>query len=379
MLSSIVWIVLSRVSVNGDLQACLQQAERLCAQLHNDHPTVYCATNGHTYNGSCILRKAICTEKYVNHHSLRLNATGNHCQHHVGGQTSTTTQRSLTQAEVALYGDITNEIDDRLASSRAKNITPEEALPIFSKQDHAHQSYVRNTKCWAYSLDLTSISPWNSHNGNRKAGTLVSPRHIIFARHYSIRLNSTIRFVDRNNRVVDRRLVKTKPLPNPPGTHGREWLGQSDLVVGLLETDVPSSITFAKVLPKNLTLIQPPTNVHVPVLSTDFEEKALVADFYSLSRYRGILRTPAGTSSRSDYFEPKIVGDSGNPSFFVIHDDLVLLFVFTFGGAGSGSSIVYHYDEINLLMSQLGGGYQLTDVDLSAFIGTHAPSQVILG
>lgn len=39
----------------------------------------------------------------------------------------------------------------------------------------------------------------------------------------------------------------------------------------------------------------------------------------------------------------------------------------TYGGAGAGSNLVPRKDAINTMMTNLGGGYQLTEVDLSSF------------
>ena len=72
---------------------------------------------------------------------------------------------------------------------------------MYNTKDHNHQHYVRNPECWASDLDLTCISPWNSQLRNRKAGTLISPRHAVWARHYNIRVNSTLRFVSTDGYV----------------------------------------------------------------------------------------------------------------------------------------------------------------------------------
>jgi hypothetical protein len=38
------------------------------------------------------------------------------------------------------------------------------------------------------------------------------------------------------------------------------------------------------------------------------------------------------------------------------------------GGAGGGTNLIGYYDEINHLMDQLGGGYHLTEIDLSHYL-----------
>ena len=253
--------------------------------------------------------------------------------------------------------------------------TTDEIKKIFSKQDHTHRLYVRNNKCWAYPLDLTSISPWNSVGHNRRAGVLISPRHALWARHYNMRVNTTLRFVDKHNNVVDRKIVKERSLP----TNGHAFLSGYDLVVGMLDRDVPSSISFAKVFPKNLTTIRPPTNLRVPVFDTDFEEKALVADLSYESGTMVSLKAPLHGSFRYQMYERKIVGDSGNPVFMVIDNQLVLMFVFTYGGAGAGTSISHHYDDINKIMRDLGSHYQLTEIDLTGYLGGAGSLPIAIG
>ncbi|KAL8584922.1 hypothetical protein ACOMHN_043559 [Nucella lapillus] len=271
----------------------------------------------------------------------------------------TTQEPALTPFETSLFSAIEHDIDDRLRASRAKGITPQQAMPIFSAQDHAQKHYVRNPDCWAADLDLTCISPWNSNHGNKKAGTLVSPRHAVWARHYSIPVNSTLRF------AVDR--------AGGSGFYGR------DIVVGVLDRDVPDTISFDKVMPHHLQTMNPGHNVILPVLSTDQKEKALVTDFHLYNNHSISLRAPMTSSIHHDYYESKIVGDSGNPSFFVLGDEPVLLFTFTSGGPGAGTNLIGHFDDINRQMASLGGGYQLTEVDLSRFLGTNEAMPSIIG
>ncbi|KAK7505613.1 hypothetical protein BaRGS_00002884 [Batillaria attramentaria] len=337
---------------------CHSHAEATC---HNT-TTVFtvCMSDGKVYHNACSIMHALCDD-----HNLRpdYHSSNPACPHAV--TRPTTTPLPVTHFETLLYPAIEHGIDDRLAASRDKGVAPKDALPIFSVQDHNHKHYVRNPDCWAADLDLTCISPWNSNGHTRKAGTLVSPRHAVWARHYNIPVNSTLRFVARDGTVVDRRITATRYVD----AHGGSGFYGRDNVVGVLDRDVPASISYAKVMPHTLLTMHPPPNVHLPVMSTDFEEKALVTDFFLYSNRSISLRSPYTSSPRHDYYEPKITGDSGNPSFFIIDDELVLLFTFTSGGAGGGTNFIYHYDDINRIMTQLGGGYQLTEVDLSRFLG----------
>ncbi|XP_046328945.2 uncharacterized protein LOC124112828 [Haliotis rufescens] len=334
---------------------CHTTYNRTC-QSHVNEKRIYCGNDGKKYHGLCEYLLANCE------HHVTVVGYGENCTHTI--HVTRPTQPPPSHFELGLYGAITHGIDDRLKAIKARNISVALAKKVYTKQDHANKVYVRNKDCWAYGLDLTSISPWNSNLANRKAGTLVSPRHALWARHYSIKLNSTIRFVDQDNNVVERRVVKSKTVSGP-NLHG--IFGQ-DIVVGELDSDVPSSISFSKVMPRNLTTFRVPYTMHIPAMSTDQEEKALVDDFYYYSAVNAGLRVPLTTSIRHDYYERKIGGDSGNPTFFIIDNQLVLLFVFTTGGAGGGTSINHYFDQINEIMAKEGGGYQLTEMDLSKFL-----------
>jgi hypothetical protein len=230
--------------------------------------------------------------------------------------------------------------------------------PIFSTQNHNSGIYVRNTGCWASGIDLTCISPWNSTDSVNRAGTLISPRHILFAAHYQINNGATIRFVDNNNNIITRTMVNKLTHPNYTPY-------QPDLTIGVLNSDVPSSIKFVKILPQNWTNYLPNLsyNYVVPCLVLDQEEKALISDLINLSSVANfsIPRNP----KRYEFFENIVAGDSGNPAFLIINGELVLVTVWTYGGSGAGTHIAYYKDDINTMMIALGGGYTLTEISLN--------------
>lgn len=272
-------------------------------------------------------------------------------------------QTDPSAADGAQYAlsDAALAIDNRIAGRNPTN-----ALPIFENYlaNGANGIFIRNTNCWAADLDLTCCSPWNSYLGHRMAGTLISPRHVLFAAHFDqIPTNRTLTFVDRQNNVITRTLVAKKrhPVftPNYP-----------DLTVGLLDSDVSTNqITFAKVLPDNYAdYIR--DGARLPAIRFDQEEKALVGDV----RYVTFIGPPFTSTSivpvkptRLAFFETVIAFDSGNPAFILVNGQAVLLTLWTSGGGGSGTSVTAFQADINQLMSDLGGGYQLTEIDLTAF------------
>jgi hypothetical protein len=245
-------------------------------------------------------------------------------------------------------------IDTRITN---KNATT--TKPIFTTQNHTSQTYVRNSNCWTGNIDLTCASPWNSTGGNRRAGTLISPRHVLFCEHFSFypRVGATIRFITNNNIVVDRTLI------NSIGFSG----GWPDFRVGLLDSDVPDSIKFAKILPSNYQNYLPSLSSQytVPILALDQQEKALVTEWKE-SDISVDCSIPT-ISNRLSFFENLISGDSGNPMFLIVNNEAVLLSVVGGGGAGVGSSLHYYKNDVNNTMTSLGGGYQLTEISLNGF------------
>lgn len=121
---------------------------------------------------------------------------------------------------------ISDELVDYVAGSLAKSASDAiddllegksatAALKIFTTQDHATPTYVRNGDFWGASLGsaLCSISPWNTSGGPTRAGVAISDLHILFAAHYQIGVGATVRFVLADNTVVSRTLASRKTHP----------------------------------------------------------------------------------------------------------------------------------------------------------------------
>jgi hypothetical protein len=242
----------------------------------------------------------------------------------------------------------------------------EEALKIFSVQDHAAGVYVRNPNCWAADIDLTALSPWSSDQGPRKAGTLVAPDVILFAAHYQLAVGATVRFVTLDNQVIARTIVGRAAHPDydPNGSYP-----YPDLAVARLNEDVPASIRFAKILPANwsdhLIISTTGSQRRIPGILLDQHERATVADTGGIGVFTGFW-TAMTNPHRATFNRPKVVGDSGDPGLLTDGVDLFLETVWTHGGFGPmGAGIAYHADGINSAMTALGSPYQLTPADLS--------------
>lgn len=256
-------------------------------------------------------------------------------------------------------GDV---VDAALAGKTAST-----GLPMFSTQDHSTPAYVRNVDCWGagFAGALTAITPWNSQLSVFYSGILVSPRHVIFATHFMPMPGAVLRFITATNVVVERTLSSLTSLSQTEAYY-------PDLSIGKLDSDVPGTIAFARVLPSDWASKLPSLNSY-PVLcaNTDQEEHLHLRELSKLpssTSPRALVnfRKPVGTL-RGEFYEDVVSGDSGNPAFLIINGQLVLLTVWTSGGSGAGTSVYAFKSAINATMASLGGGYSLTDADLSSF------------
>jgi hypothetical protein len=279
----------------------------------------------------------------------------------IGGQ-------SITSFSSYLNGTLgkhcSDAIDTRIVGKNSLT-----TKPIFTTQNHSNSTYVRNTNCWAYDLDLTCISPWNTTGANTMAGTLISPCHIVFATHFQIDTGAKIRFITNNNVVIERTMIDKIDIAN-------------DITLGILDSDVPGTISFAKILPSNWSNYLPnlwgnsahPTNnstlCKVPILCLDQEEKALVHDMNIGGGNCG-WRAPI-TGDRLSFYEPIVLYDSGNPCFLIVNNSLVLMSTYSY--SVSGPFYPAYITSINTGMNTLwtrngksGSSYSITTVDLTGF------------
>ena len=254
-------------------------------------------------------------------------------------------------------GHASSAIDSRIVNKDATSKS------MYSVQNPTGGIFIRNPDCWAADLDLTCFSPWNSTNGNRMAGTLISPRHVLFVEHFDFHpsVGSAIRFVTQNNTVITRTITALATHPDYVPLY-------PDITIGVLDADVPPSISFAKILPQNWRSYFPSITsgwgFPIPVIVMDQEKKALIWNWVGSDNFNNF--SPPYESHRGEFWEYLVLGDSGSPAFLVINNQLVVLNLATYSSL-VGTSLMPHKDVMNAMMTTLGGGYQVTEVDLSSF------------
>lgn len=243
-------------------------------------------------------------------------------------------------------------------------------LSIYLRQSHGSPDYVRNPRCWAADLDLTCISPWNSRGGVTRAGTLITPRHVIFSAHYPLLPTDSIRFIGlratigHDHGVIITRNI-THTLVNPT----------SDIGLARLDHEVPDTITPAALLPADYAryfapATDKPMGHLLPVLVTDQLERIRYAELYALNMSFKTTATKA-VISRPQYLALQggatrwTTGDSGSPLFAVINNQPVLL---TFARtSGSGPALCAYTRLLTQQINTWGDTHALPFVDLRPF------------
>ena len=249
---------------------------------------------------------------------------------------------------------------------------------VYSSQDHSNASYVRNPSFLIqsnYAEALTCASPWNSRQENLRAGTAITPRHVVLSAHFALSIGDTIRFVTSGNVVVTRTIVQTSVLTYQQGN--------TDGLVVLLDSDLPSSITPCKIFPSNYDTYLPAGAHHlshnafrIPLITLNKQEQCSITDFRTVNMpppttYPVLLWRPPELADRLAFWADAVVGDSGNPLFATINSELWL--VSTFYTNRSGPFYGRMVPELNSTISSLDAlqgvstGYTVTEGDLSAY------------
>ena len=252
------------------------------------------------------------------------------------------------------------------------------------------KNFVRNPNCWAYDVDLTCCSPWNMHptlrlpggylttTSNHTAGTLISPRHVIFCKHYDFYppIGSDIRFITKNNETITRNIINIIEVEPISGN------SHTDYAIALLDSDVPDSISFAKVLPDNafermqLEWLAPGlpyghiiNKIFIIYLNQDKSVGIKHLGFWWNVWFYLIYRDIPNYDNELQEFNYGLrLYDSGSPMFLVINNEPILI------GLDLGPNKIHqHRLDINTVMNQLGGGYQLTSYNLDNFAECVAP------
>ena len=208
-----------------------------------------------------------------------------------------------------------------------------------------------NEKFWLNDVDFSCASPWNDSCGILRAGTLISRRHVIFAKHFPLWKDVRILFVDREGEVCPCRIEATKELE------------KCDIAIGLLDYEVTPNIHPAKILPEDYEKYIG-DGKGLPVVTFNQKEQAFLSELKSVTT-KSVSGVASTNSSWRALGGKIIVGDSGDPAFLLIGSEPILLYCLHTGGVGHGPAIHSYRREVQKAMDELCPGYKLEEFDFS--------------
>jgi len=213
---------------------------------------------------------------------------------------------------------------------------------------------VQNPYFYLKQFDFSCVSPWNDNYGQFRAGTAISKRHIIFAKHYPLKVGTRIAFVGVNGDTSNYRIKAVKPV--------EIW----DIMIGLLDYELTPDIRPATVFPANINNWIKPGS-YWPIITFNQKEQAVLSkgNFkWHKDSESCILRNEQITDKHSNEFSRNLTkGDSGNPAFLIYNRTPILIYCLSTGGIGDGSMIHNHYSAIQNTMNDLCPGYSLKVFD----------------
>ncbi len=246
---------------------------------------------------------------------------------------------------------------------------------IWLTRDDTNGIYQYNTTNWLAGVQgLSAFSVWhtpfydgqgNYVNGWKYGGTLITPRHALYAAHAPFPDNTVVRFVGTDNILHQVTCLHSEAIPN------------TDIAIMVFDQDLPSSVGYAPILSSGVShKLTPNMYLYIerscpsgvlPIVAFNQRKEAYIEETSYLNE-----RVDIGPSSwiptwgsycyRSGGCIPDTElenGDSGSPAFLLINNQLVLI--------GSNwypayfYSPVFYVDQINSAIADLDNWVSTND------------------
>ena len=223
-----------------------------------------------------------------------------------------------------------------IKSTLIKLMVPGADRRLFSGFTASPLSFIRNAASWVRVFDWTGVAAGINGLGGVGGGTLISRRHVLFANHvpYPDRPFDVF-FANKDSRTFTYKVVNIQQV------------GDTDIAIGTLDRDADASLNVYRVLPD--TWAQYIANkaesfnvmgvtgtsyaLVLPVLYVNQDKKVSTADVYSIMSGTAAVGIPAFEVARA-FGDGVRGGDSGNPIFAMLGDELVLLGAWHQGKSG---------------------------------------------
>ncbi|HVJ45708.1 MAG TPA: trypsin-like serine protease [Luteolibacter sp.] len=218
-----------------------------------------------------------------------------------------------------------------------------------------------NDSAYYESRKFTGVA-WIPGEGNSRQFALVSPKHVVFARHFLPGIGTTLRFLGSGGTVVDRTITNIQEVLNGSSL-------PTDLCLLTLSSPLTSADGVAHFPYLNLSAESAYTNATLTVFGWDAKAGRGTVNGFEDSNISGInttrlmrFRYLKGAGNQDD--ARVVVGDSGSPTFGSAGGNPAILGIHTAAGEttffynGYDSFIPHYIGELNALMA--GEGYRMT-------------------
>jgi hypothetical protein len=246
-----------------------------------------------------------------------------------------------------------------IKSTLIKLMIPGADRRLFSGVTQSTFSWVRNPASWVRVFNWTGAAAGINGLGGVGGGTLISRRHVLLANHVPYPARPfDIFFANASSRTFTYKVTNVQQV------------GDTDIAIGTLDRDADPSLNVYRVLPDNWTqyiankaesfnkMGVTGTNYAfvLPVLYSGQERKVSTADVVSILSGLAGVNIPAFEVARA-FGDPIIGGDSGNPIFAMLGDELVLLGAWYTGPdrgftVGTFPWLITHRGAIEKIMGQ---------------------------
>ena len=239
---------------------------------------------------------------------------------------------------------------------------------LFSAWTPSPIGWTRNPASWVRVFNWTGYAAGINGLGGVGGGTLITRKHVLFAHHVPYpETPFDIFFVNADSRTFAYKVTKVQQV------------GDTDIAIGTLDRDADASLCVYKVLPDNwvdyakaktssfsaMGVTGTEVSTALPVLYANQDRKVSTADLINVRLGVADLGIPAFEVARS-FGDPIRGGDSGNPIFVPVGNELVLLGGFWKLGSGIVASFPWIITYRGAIENVIGQKLQVAD------LGRHA-------